>query len=60
MPTDTWPIVPEVQPMLARTSRRLLSGIYSKTLANGASRPWAQSSVARCRICPMSRVCSAE
>src|SRR4051812_44729363 len=34
--------------------------MYSSTLAKDVSRPWEQSSVARCRICPMSRVCIAD
>jgi len=38
-------------------SNRRSSGRFR---SNRVSSPWAQSSVARCRICPMSRVCSAE
>ena len=58
-PKDTWPIVSGPHPTPALTSNLFSSGMYSRTLAKGVSRPWAQSSVARCRIWPMSRVCSA-
>ena len=58
-PRDTWPIVPGAHPTPALTSNLFSSGKYSRTLAKGVSRPCAQSSVARCSIRPMSRVCRA-
>ena len=45
--------------MPSSLSSRFSSGMYSRTLAKGVSRPWAQSSVARCSIWRISRVCSA-
>src|ERR1700736_5745378 len=47
-------MVPAGHPTPARMRSLFSSGIYSSTLANGASKPWAQSSVARCPICLMS------